>query len=237
MYTTKLVKKIPVADDAMGFYFEKPEDFRFQAGQFANFTLLNPTKNDEEGSSRVFSLVRAPYEEYLGFATRMRDSAFKCALKNLQLGTEIKLDGPYGGFVLHKTINIPAVFLTGGIGITPVRSIVAQASHDQLKQQITLFYSNRTPQLAAFTNDFIDFARQNANFTFIPIMTEAKAPDWNGETGFITQEMLKNYIPDLQKPIYHLSGPAGMVASMRKILVDAAVNEDNIRTEEFTGYL
>ncbi len=236
IYTVKLVEKVSVAEGTMGFHFEKPEGFTFLAGQFADYTLINPPETDEEGNTRGFSLVHAPYEKYLGFATRMRDTAFKRILKDLPLGTEIKLDAPYGDFVLHKTLSTPAVYLTGGIGVTPVRSIVAQATHDQLDQQITLFYSNRTPQLAAFTDDLKSFAYKNANFTFIPIMTQAKGSEWNGETGYITEVMLKKYVPDLQRPIYYLSGPAAMVASMRKILVEAGVNEDNIRTEEFTGY-
>ncbi len=236
IYTIKLIKKITVAEDTMGFFFEKPEGFSFRAGQFADYTLIDPPETDNEGNTHGFSLVHAPYEKYLGFATRMRDTAFKRTLKNLPLGTEIKLDAPYGDFVLHKTLSTPAVYLTGGIGITPVRSIIAQATYDQLEQQITLFYSNRTPQLAAFTEDLEGFARDNANFTFIPIMTQSKNPEWSGETGYITEEMLRRYVPDLQKPIYYISGPAVMVAAMRKILVEAAISEDNIRTEEFTGY-
>lgn len=230
----KLIKKEEVANETMAFHFGKPEGFTFKAGQFADFTLLNPSETDEEGNVRGFSLAHAPYENDLMIATRMRDTAFKRVLRNLPIGTELKLDAPYGNFVLHKTETTPAVFLTGGIGITPVRSIIAQASHDKLPHKITLFYSNKTPQDTAFLSDLQLFAKENSNFTFVPVMT--RDASWQGEKGHITKEMLATYVPDLTTPIYYLSGPASMVATMRQILTDAQVNEDNIRTEEFSGY-
>src|SRR5690348_10544977 len=98
----KPIKKEEVANETMAFHFEKPKDFTFKAGQFGDFTLLNPSETDEEGNIRGFSLSHAPYEEDLMIATRMRDTAFKRVLKNLPLGTEVKLDAPYGNFVLHK---------------------------------------------------------------------------------------------------------------------------------------
>ena len=230
----KLIKKEEVANETMAFHFEKPEGFTFKAGQFGDFTLLNPSETDEEGNVRGFSLAHAPYEDDLMIATRMRDTAFKRVLRNLPIGTELKLDAPYGNFVLHKTETTPAVFLTGGIGITPVRSIIAQATRDKLPHKITLFYSNKTPEDTAFLQDLQSFAKENPNFTFVPVMTRDET--WQGEKGHITKEILTKCVPDLTTPIYYLSGPASMVATMRQILTDAQVNEDNIRTEEFSGY-
>ncbi len=236
IYTIKLLKKEDIAEGTMAFHFEKPEGFAFKAGQFADYTLLNPSQTDEEGNVRGFSLASAPFENDLMSATRMRDTAFKRVLKDLPIGTEIKLDAPYGSFTLHKTETTPAVFLTGGIGITPVRSIIAQATKDKLPHKITLFYSNKTPKDTAFLNDLETFAKENPNFTFVPVMTRTILNEWNGETGHITSDILKKYVPDLISPIYYLSGPASMVATMRQILTEAQVNEDNIRTEEFSGY-
>lgn len=234
--TIKLIKKEDVAEETMSFHFEKPQGFEFKAGQFGDFTLLNPSETDEEGNTRGFSLAHAPYEEGLMIATRMRDTAFKRVLKNLPLGTEVKFDGPYGDFVLHKTVTTPAVFLTGGIGITTVRSIIAQATKDKLPHNITLFYSNKTPKDTAFLDDLKSFASENPNFTFVPVMTRTTPEEWREERGHVTKEMLTKYIKDLSTPIYYLSGPASMVKAMRQILIDAQVNEDNIRTEEYSGY-
>ena len=236
IYTIKLLNKEEVANGTMAFHFEKPEGFIFKAGQFGDITLMNPPETDEEGNVRGFSLANAPYEKDLMIATRMRDTAFKRVLKIFPFGSEVKLDAPYGSFVLHKTSTTPAVFLTGGIGITPVRSIIAQATHDKLPHKITLFYSNKTPQDTAFLTDLESFAKENPHFTFVPVMTRATPENWKGESGHITKDMLMKYVPDIASPIYYLSGPASMVATMRQILTEAQVNEDNIRTEEFSGY-
>jgi Na+-transporting NADH:ubiquinone oxidoreductase subunit NqrF len=98
----------------------------------ADFTLTNPPQTDAEGNTRSFSLACAPFEDDLIITTRMRDTAFKHSLKLIDLGTELDLEAPWGELTLHKDTSIPAVFLTGGIGITPVRSIVLQATHDKL---------------------------------------------------------------------------------------------------------
>jgi len=231
----KLTKKQIVAAGTMAFHFEKPPGFTYRPGQFADFELYNPPETDLEGNVRGFSLASAPSDNDIFIVTRLRDTAFKRVLANAPLGTEVELDGPYGDFTLHKTQSTPAVFLTGGIGMTPVHSIVAQGTRDHLPQHITMLYSNRTPAGAACLGKFENLSRTNKYFAFVPVMTKASA-GWMGERGYIDAEMLKRHIENLAKPIYYLSGPAAMVAAMRHMLVEAGVGEDNIRTEEFTGY-
>lgn len=232
----KLVKKEEIANGTMAFYFEKPKGFEFRAGQFADYTLIDPPETDEEGNTRGFSLITAPYEQYIGAATRLRDTAFKRVLRGLPIGAEVKLDGPYGDFTLHKTETTPAVFVIGGIGVTPVRSMIAQATHDKTAHQITLLHANRTLADTPFREDFEQFAKDNAHFTYVPALTDETLESWTGERGRVDEAMLRRHVPDLSAPIYYLSGPEGMVKAMRQLLVGAGVNEDNIRTEEFAGY-
>jgi ferredoxin-NADP reductase len=153
IYKTKLKSRQEIAARTMAFHFEKPEGFAYKAGQFADYTLSNPSETDAEGNTRGFSLANAPYEDDLTLATRMRNTAFKRVLKNMELGTELTLDAPYGSFALHNNTLIPAVFLTGGIDVTPVRSIVLQAAHDNVPHRILVFDSNRRPEDAAFLDD------------------------------------------------------------------------------------
>ena len=145
IYKVKLKAREEIAAGTMAFHFEKPEGFVYKAGQFADYTLINPPETDAEGNTRGFSLASAPYEDDLMSATRMRDTAFKRVLKTMPLGTELTLDAPYGSFTLHNNAAIPAVFVTGGIGVTPVRSIVLQAIHDQVAHRI---YRRRFQQKA-----------------------------------------------------------------------------------------
>jgi len=232
----KLTKKEEIANGTMAFRFEKPEGFEFRAGQFCDLTLINPVETDEEGNTRGFSLVTAPYEPDVAVATRLRDTAFKRTLKDLPIGTEVKFDAPYGDFTLHKTDTTPAVFLIGGIGVTPVRSMIAQATHDKTPHKITLLHANRTMSDAPFATDFEELAKENPNFTFVPVVTEQAPEGWQGERGRLDEAMLRRHVADLNVPIYYLAGPEGMVKAMRQLLVTAGVNEDNIKTEEFAGY-
>lgn len=218
----------------MAFYLEKPDGFDFIAGQYMTVTLLNPPETDDEGNSRCLSIASAPREKHLMFATRMRDTAFKRTLKNLPMGSEIKIDGPEGLFYLHKDFSKPAVFLIGGIGITPVFSILKNAAYEKLPHKLFLFYSNKRPEDAAFLKELQNSEKENKNFKLIATMTTPTP--WQGETGFINKEMIQKHIGDLNSPIYYMSGPPAMVKAMRNLLKEIGVNNDNIKFEEFTGY-
>src|SRR5699024_61081 len=235
-FETKLLKKEPIAKDTMAFTFEKPEEFEYKAGQFCDLILVNSTELGEGANVHTFSLVSEPEDDELVFATRLRDSAYKRELKNLTEGTVVKIKGPFGNYKLHKTETTPAVFVIGGIGITPVKGIIADATHKKLPHEITLHYSNRYPDDDAFLEDFKKLAKENEHFQFVPVMTKEIADKWDGERGHVDANMLKKYVTDVSKPIYYLSGPPGMVQAMYDMLVEAGANEDNIRAEEFGGY-
>ncbi len=236
--TVKLKAREQVAEGTMAFHFEKPNGFEFRAGQAMDITLLDPPETDAEGNIRTFSVASPPFEDRLTITTRMRDSAFKRVLKNMPLGTAVKIAEPGGSLTLHKNPSKPAVFLAGGIGITPFLSILRQAAQDKLSHQLYLFYSNRRPEDAPFLDTLNELQRANPNFRFIPTMTEmAKSHrQWTGETGVIDSKMLAKNIPNVHGPIYYIAGPPAMVAAMRQMLITASVDEDDIRTEEFSGY-
>jgi ferredoxin-NADP reductase len=237
-YQSRLKGREEVAEGTMAFHVEKPADFQFRAGQYVDVTLINPPETDSQGIVRTFSIASAPYENEILVATRMRNSAFKRVLAALPLGTELKLEGPMGSFTLHKNAAKAAVFLAGGIGITPFLSILRQSAKETLAHLLYLFYSNRRPEDAAFLRDLEDLAKLNANFIFVPSMSEMEKSklDWQGERGFINREMLMRHFRDLSGPIYYIAGPPAMVAAMRQMLTKAGVDEDDIRTEEFAGY-
>jgi ferredoxin-NADP reductase len=208
----KLIGREEVAEGTMAFHFAKPDGFLYKAGQFADFTLIDPPETDAEGNIRGFSLMSAPSEKDLAIATRLRDTAFKRVMKELPYGTQLKLDAPYGSFTLHKNATIPAVFLTGGIGITVVRSILLDAIHQAVPRRIWLFYANRRPEEAAFLDELRTVAAQNPQVTFVPTMTkmEHSHKEWAGETGYITKAMLERSIDDLTAPIYYSTGPRAL---------------------------
>lgn len=236
IYNSKLLHKKQVAEGTMEFILEKPKDLKYRAGQFFDIILEKSAPDAEKSSyQHGFSFVSAPYEDHLAAATRMRNSAFKRAIAALPENSAIKLDAVWGSFTLPKDESIPVVFLIGGIGVTPVRSMVAQATHDKTHHKMTLIYANRAPANAAFTEEFKQFAAKNANFTFVPVY-DTKSNDPGAEHGMVDAAMVRRHVPDLTKPRFYLSGPQGMVRAMRTLLTEMGVDEDNIRTEEFDGY-
>src|SRR5215467_4713986 len=190
-YEIRLIGRKDVAEGTTAFFFEKPPGFSFKAGQFMRLTLIDPPETDGEGNGRTFTIASAPYEDNLMIATRMRDTAFKRVLKTMPIGTAIVARGAYGALTLHDDASAPAVFLTGGIGITPFRSILMQAAKDRLARAIILFYSNRRPEDAAFLDELSGLQGKLAGFKFIAVMTDmagSKLP-WSGATGRIDLEM------------------------------------------------
>ena len=236
--TIRLKEKIEVAEGTMAFYFERPTGFHFEAGQFIDLTLINPPETDAEGNTRSFSIASAPYEDHLMIATRMRDTAFKRVLKNLAIGSEIQIEGAFGSLVLHEDSAQPAVFLTGGIGVTPFRSIAFEAARERLTHRLWMFYSNRRPEDAAFLEELTKLQTENSNFRLIPTITNAQdsRKSWNGETGYIDRQMLSKYIGELSSRVYYIAGPPAMVDAMTKLLSVAGLNRAEIRSEEFFGY-
>ena len=235
-FEAALVSRERVADRTMAFRFAKPNDWDYRASQFIDITLLDPPETDAEGNTRGFSISSAPSERVIMITTRLRDTAFKRVLQQMPLGTAVKIEGPFGDLRLHNMAR-PAVVLTGGIGITPFRSILIQKIRTGgLQYPVVVFYANRRPQDAAFLGELRDLALQDPNLTVVPTMTGLDADAWNGERGHIDASMLGRHLDGVNDAIYYLTGPPGMVIGLRTMLVDAGVDEDDIRTEEFTGY-
>ena len=236
-FEAALVDRDLVADRTMAFRFAKPADWTYRAGQFVDITLLDPPETDSEGNTRGFSISSAPHEDVIMITTRLRDTAFKRVLRTMPIGTSVKIEGPFGDLRLHHAAR-PAVVLTGGIGITPFRSILLETIRaGGLPYPVVVLYANRRPKDAAFLDEFRELAKHDANLTFVPTMSGLESGEpWEGERGHIDALMLERHLDGVTDAIYYLTGPPGMVQGLRTMLVDAGVEEDDIRTEEFTGY-
>jgi ferredoxin-NADP reductase len=245
IHVLKLKSRALVAERTLEFRFDKPAGMTFKAGQFVDITLIDPPETDAEGNTRGFSINGAPDDPELIFTTRLRDTAFKRVLETMPLGTEVEVEGPFGNLTLHNDSRRPAVLLAGGIGITPFLSIVRRMAHEKLPHSIFLFYANRRPEDAPFLHELEGLAREHHNLTFIPTMTKMSGSKqtWQGETGYITYELVEKYLrrdkspeKSVPNPVYYMAGPPAMVTALRTMLNKAGVDDDDIRTEEFTGY-
>ena len=234
----RLLTRREVAEGTTAFRFEKPSNWTFKSGQYLDMTLLDPSEMDAEGNVRSLSIASAPHEDTLMVATRMRDTAFKRVLSTMPLGSAVKIEGPSGSLTLHNNVKRTAVFLAGGIGITPFRSVVFRAAKEKLPHRIFLFYSNRRPEDAPFLDELQALERENPNYKLIASMTEMSKSQrlWQGETGVIDKEMLARHLMDAISPIYYVAGPPEMVKALQTMIRQAGVDNDDIRAEEFAGY-
>jgi len=233
-YTTSLIGKEDVARGTVGLHLKKPEGFTFKSGQAVCVTLPALKEADGKGRVRTFSIASAPDDADLVIATRLTDSALKRSLASLPVGSAVEIEGPYGDLTLHDDATRPAVFLAGGIGITPFRSMIRDAAMHARGRDLYLFYCNRSAEDAAFLSELEQAARENPGFKLVATMTDAR--DWRGEQGFITREMIERHVGDIAGPVFYLAGPPAMVAAMATLLKNAGVKPENIRAEEFAGY-
>lgn len=247
VFETPLVGRQLVASGTMSFTFAKPQDWSFRAGQFVDITLIAPPFTDAEGDTRGFSISSAPSEDGITITTRLRPSAFKRSLQVIPLGTLVKMEGPFGDLTIDDATR-PAVVLTGGIGITPFRSMVVEASrHGGFGQRVVLVYSNRRPSEAPFLAELQQLSQIDPNLVFVPTMTDVdENEEWTGERSRIDVSLLRGHLQGVSsaiyfldgqlEPIYYLTGPPGLVRALRTMLVDVGIADADIRTEEFTGY-
>jgi ferredoxin-NADP reductase/nitrite reductase/ring-hydroxylating ferredoxin subunit len=224
---------------------DKTTPFNYTAGQFAFFDI-GGVYNDPKGPIRHFTISSSPTENFIMFSTRIRDSPYKKRLSTLEEGSRVKVRGPEGQFVLHEDYSKPAVFLSGGIGVTPFRSMIKYATDKQLPLKIVMFDSNRNRDNILFKQEFDDCANINKNLKIIYTISDggqqqssSTANDWKGEYGRIDKAMILKYLDTnmLNNSIFYICGPPSMLKAMQALLQDELeIPKERIKVEEFTGY-
>jgi ferredoxin-NADP reductase len=233
-----LTERKEVARDTIQFHFDTTgTGFGFKAGQYVNIGLIDPPFTDIRGNSRSMSVSSSPQDSgFFETAMRITGSAYKRNLSTLPLGTKMKIYGPLGHFILPETTEKPVVFLAGGIGITPMRSMIKYATQTKSDQEIYLFYSNKTKEDTTFLTDLEEFAQENTRFHLLPTLTDEVGKDWKYLHGFIDKKMIINHLPDIHNAIYYTAGPEGMVLAMKEMLHSMNIYPENIVLEQFSGY-
>jgi ferredoxin-NADP reductase/nitrite reductase/ring-hydroxylating ferredoxin subunit len=240
--------------DVMSFKFGRQDNishdiFNYAAGQYAFFDI-GGVHNDPEGPVRHFSLASSPTEEEIMISTRIRDTPYKKRLSSLEIGSKAKVTKPLGKFVLHDDYSKPAILLSGGIGVTPFRSMIKFATDKQLPIRIVMFDSNKNIPNTLYKKEFDDCLNKNENLKIVYTITEKEgdnqissatgfAKEWKGERGRIDKEMIERHLNDneIKNSIYYICGPPGMLNAIKELLQNSLqIPKDQIRTEEFTGY-
>jgi ferredoxin-NADP reductase/nitrite reductase/ring-hydroxylating ferredoxin subunit len=225
---------------------DKLTPLNYTAGQFAFFDI-GGVYNDPKGPIRHFTISSSPTENFIMFSTRIRESPYKKRLSTLEEGSRVEVRGPEGQFILHEDYSKPAVFLSGGIGVTPFRSMIKYATDKQLPLKIVMFDSNRNRENILFNKEFDEWTKINKNLNIIYTISEdeqqpsssSTANDWKGEYGRIDKAMILKYLDTnmLDNSIFYICGPPSMLKAMESLLQDnLEIPKERIKVEEFTGY-
>ena len=212
------------------------EEVNFRPGQYFFVTLPDGGHQDDKGLRRHLTVVTSPTEKgVLGFATRMRDSAFKRTLGELPVGSEVEVEPPKGKFSLPEDPSRPLVFVAGGIGITVFRSMLRYISEERLPYRVTLIYSNRDRESTAFLDELRALEQTLPDFRLILTMTED--PGWEGETRMVDGNLVKDYFDeDLNQYMFLIAGPPAMAEGVQSALQKAGVRDENLIAERYSGY-
>ena len=237
-YDIKLIEREIISEGTMALSFERPVGYEFLAGQFCFLNLPDKGFQDKRGLRRHLTIASSPLEKRLLFATRITGSAFKKTLQELSGGENITIEKPLGNFTLPEDTSSPLLFIAGGIGITPFRSMMRYASDARTKHVITLFYSNRMPETAAFLDELKSIADKNDHMNMLPTMTEMEnsAQEWDGLTGEINPAMIKDNYKQWEHAVYYVAGAPKMVDGIRDIVRDMHIEEEKVHFEKLTGY-
>lgn len=211
--------------DVMTFRFTPPPGFTWQAGQYMHYVLEHENV-DDRGTERWFTNAAAPHEGFIQITTRIASehgSSFKAALQRLEVGDSIEADGPEGDFVIDDPSK-DYVFIAGGIGITPLRSILADLNHRQQPINVRLLYASRTPDFVF--KDELESIAANSNLRITYVVSPER----------IDAEKIKQAAQGMQDPTFYLSGPEPMVKGLADEMKQAGFKEEDIKLDDFPGY-
>lgn len=223
----QLVTKKSETSDVTSFIFKPAEPVAWKPGQFFHY-VLHHEPTDDRGSDRWFTNSAAPFEDHVMITTRIaneKGSSFKKELSTLDVGKNIEISDMDGDFTIEDP-NKKYVFIAGGIGITPFRSILKELDHDKKPINVTLLYANKDQNIV-FKEELEEIAQNNATFIIHYIFSPEH----------IDEMKINELIPDIQTPIFYISGPEPMVDSLGNILKGMGIPEDHMKQDWFPGYL
>ena len=233
-FEAPLVERREVAQDTMAFRFHvNGHAPSFRPGQACHVTL-------PDGQTHQFAIASSPTNgRTVMIAARMRDTPFKETLRDLPFGAAVHIGPASGSFTLPEDATTPVLFLAGGIGITPFRSMLKSMVDTGDRRPVTLLYSNPTPQATAFLDE-LEAWKASLDLTLVPTITkpETGGAEWKYEEGRIDAAMVQRHVrPDLlARAMVYVSGPPQMVQDMTAVVRSLGVRSANLKLDEFRGY-
>jgi len=213
------------------FRLPRPSGFAYKPGQWLIVTL----RSEGEEITKHLTISSSPTETgHIEFTKKLTGSRFSKALDTLSAGSWARINAPFGKFTFegeHRKVGM----LTGGIGVTPMRSMIKYCTDVRSESEITLLYSCQSSSERVFMEDFQ--AMQKVNPRLKVVLTVTGSPgNWTGGTGRIDAAMVRREITDYIERVFFISGPQAMVEAMVSVLKGLGVPSGSIKTELFTGY-
>lgn len=207
----------------------------YRPGAYFWVELPDRGHDDEKGLRRHISLVTSPTEHgVVGLATRLRDTAFKRTLAELEVGDEVQVEEPKGSFLLPEDTDVEYVFVAGGIGITVFRSMLRYIADSGEPYRVTLVYSNRDRSSTPFLDELAELEQRIPGLRVVLTMTDDEA--WEGERRRVDPAMLADVLGGLDGRTFLVAGPPAMAEGVADSLREAGVPEERVRADRFSGY-
>lgn len=235
-FMMKLIQKNKIADATYELVLAPDRPFTFRPGQYLEWTLGH-TYADNRGNRRFFTIASSPTEEYvrLGVKFYEPESTFKRELLALPVNGTLSASSLSGDFVLPRDPKKKLVFIAGGIGVTPFRSMVQYLIDTKDARAITLLYSNKTASEIAYQGTF-DRAAEIIGMKTVYALTNESAPVPGTYSGMIDRALILREVPDYKERTFYISGPHGMVTAFKKTLGEMGVPFYRIKTDYFPGF-
>ncbi|HET9946622.1 MAG TPA: RnfABCDGE type electron transport complex subunit D [Patescibacteria group bacterium] len=233
-----LKEKIQVTPDLVDFVFPLNNSFRFTPGQYMEWTLPH-SGVDSRGNRRYFTIASSPTESelHLGVKFYPEGSSFKKNLLSLTSQQTVVGAALAGEFTLPKDSQKKLVFIAGGIGITPFRSMVKYLIDRNENRDMVLLYAVKQPQEAIY-HEIFEEGKKIGLKTIYTITDPASVPQgWTGQTGRVSKEMIMQTIPDYTERKFYLSGPHAMVNGYEAVLKDMGIKKGQIKIDFFPGFV
>jgi len=223
--------------DVISFVFDlNNQPLEYRPGQYAFFELDELAVPDERGKRRHFTLSSSPTERgVVMVTTRIRGSGFKETLRLAPLELQLTMEPPRGLFVLPAEEARRHIFIAGGIGVTPYRSILRQAADSNTPVRALMLYLHRSTEEIIFGRELKEIAEEMATFSFKDI-TDDPYPGWEREWRDRKSRLVLDYVPERERSIFWISGPPPMVDAFKDVILNIGLSEDSIRTDSFSGY-
>jgi ferredoxin-NADP reductase len=219
------------------FIFIPDKQFPYKPGQFMEWNLGHEAP-DNRGNRRYLTLASSPTENTVRIGVKFyeKPSTFKTKLISMKPGDIISSSQLAGDFVLPEDPTKKLVFVAGGIGITPFRSMLKYLVDKNEKRSVTVLYSCPTVGEIAYRDVLEQSAKQIGAKIVITLTNKSQIPpDWQGCLGYITPEMITKEIPDFKDRVFYISGPHSMVCATENVLKSMKVPSSQIKTDFFPG--